>query len=76
MVVEVKGRKLESVVHAITHGNCGKIIEFDPQRYEAPGADEPVIERVEIFTGEKGSEESPGDASQIEKQIMDETQPD
>ena len=57
MVVEVKGRNLDPVVHAIAHGSCGRITEFHPRRHEKPAGDDPIIESVEIVDGHNQKEE-------------------
>lgn len=57
MVVEVRGRNLDPVVHALAHGTCGRITEFHPRRHTKPGENEPFIESIEIVVAGRSSEE-------------------
>ena len=53
MIVEVTGRNLEPVVHAISYGNCGCIREFHPKLYDRPAPGEPVIETIHITAADE-----------------------
>lgn len=48
MLVEVRGDHLSTVVHAISYGNCERIIEFHSKLFDRPAANEAVINSVTI----------------------------
>lgn len=55
MIVEVTGRNLGPIVHAINFGNCERIREFHPKLYAPPVQGEPLIEKIQITAAdEKG----------------------
>jgi hypothetical protein len=51
MAVIVTGRNLGPMVHAINKHRCTAITEYDPQAFEHPPGDAPVIERIEVQAG-------------------------
>jgi len=55
MVVEVTGKNLEPVVHAISYGNCARIHEFHRNHYDSPPQGDPLIEKIVIVAGENPS---------------------
>jgi hypothetical protein len=53
MIVEVTGWNLESVVHAISFGNCERLTEYNSKLYDAPAQGEPLIEKINIVTADE-----------------------
>ena len=53
MAVEVKGRNLKEVRHAIQQGRCEFIQEYHKNEFQPPRKGEPVIESIHFITGEK-----------------------
>jgi hypothetical protein len=54
MVVQVTGRNLWPVVHAINLGNCALMREYHPKLYSRPPAgDEPFIEKIHIIAADE-----------------------
>lgn len=57
MMVLVRGRNLQKVVHAIENGMADYIQEYDPERWPKPDADAPLIESVLIkVTGDASAD--------------------
>lgn len=55
MTVEVTGKALAPIVHAIDAGDCKRIYEFHPRLYDPPSPGEPLIETIRILS-EEGEE--------------------
>ena len=53
MLVEVTGRNLAPVVHAISFGTCERIREFHPKLYDPPGISEPLIQAIAITAADE-----------------------
>ena len=53
MVVRVSGQYLGPIVHAINAELCEFIHEYHVKLYDAPAKGTPVIEKIEIITGER-----------------------
>jgi hypothetical protein len=53
MIVEVTGRNLGPVVHAINFGNCERIREYHPRLYDPPAQGEPFIEKIHITAADE-----------------------
>ena len=53
MVVEVRGRNLQSVIAALADRRCDFIQEFDAREFNQPQPDVPLIESITITTGQK-----------------------
>lgn len=53
MIVEVFGRHLAPVVHAISYGNCERIREFSAKLYDAPAMDEPFIDTIRVTAADE-----------------------
>ncbi len=58
MVVEVIGRNLAPVVHAISFSNCGSICEFHKKHYDPPAGHEPFIESITVVAAAPPSKAS------------------
>ncbi|WP_263377236.1 hypothetical protein [Granulicella aggregans] len=48
MVVEVTGRNLWPIVHAIDYGRCKHIREFHKDLYDPPAKDAPIVESIKV----------------------------
>lgn len=48
MMVEIRGRNLQSVARSLVKRECAGLYEFNPERFTPPAPDAPVIERMEI----------------------------
>lgn len=48
MVVEVTGKNLGPIVHAISFRNCDRVREFHRKLYDPPIAGEPIVEMIKI----------------------------
>jgi hypothetical protein len=59
MAVEVTGRHLAPVVHAISYGNCGCIREHHKKLYDSPAPDAPVIESISIVAATQPAADVP-----------------
>ena len=53
MSVEVTGRNLASVVHAISFRSCERIREFHTKFHDQPAKDQPVIESIKVTAAVK-----------------------
>lgn len=53
MIVEVTGRNLEPVIHAIGLGNCERIREHHAKLYDPPVDGEPFIEKITITAADE-----------------------
>jgi len=53
MIVEVTGRNLGPIVHAVNFGNCERIREYHPKLYDPPAQGEPLIEKIHITTADE-----------------------
>ena len=53
MIVEVTGRNLETVVHAIGLGKCNCFREYHPKLYDRPAEGEPFIEKITITAADE-----------------------
>jgi hypothetical protein len=51
MVVEITGRNLYEVMHAIKYRRCDHIRPFDKQRHDLPAEGQPFIATITISTG-------------------------
>lgn len=60
MAVEVTGKHLAPVVHAISFGNCGCIREYHKKLYGSPAPkNEPVIESITIVAAAHQAADTP-----------------
>lgn len=48
MIVEVTGRNLGPIVHALNFGTCERMREYHPKLYDPPVRGEPFIEKIQI----------------------------
>ena len=53
MIVEVTGRNLEPVVHAIGMGKCERIREYHAKLHDRPAEGEPLIEKISITAADE-----------------------
>ena len=53
MIVEVTGRNLGPIVHAISSSKCERIREYHAKLYDPPGSGEPVIEKIVVTTADE-----------------------
>jgi hypothetical protein len=53
MIVEVTGRNLGPIAHAIGYGSCERIREYHAKLYDPPVPGEPVIEKIAITTADE-----------------------
>jgi hypothetical protein len=51
MVVEITGRNLYEVMHAIKYRQCDHIRPFNPKRHDLPVAGQSLITEINIHTG-------------------------
>jgi hypothetical protein len=56
MLVEVTGKDLGAVVHAISYRNCERITEFHRKLHDQPEPNEPIIEGIKITAAIGGSQ--------------------
>ena len=62
MAVNVKGKYLDAVVHAIEHGSCVRISEYHPRKFDRPAPDAPFIESIEVVAAERAATAEDKDA--------------
>lgn len=56
MVVNVTGKNLAPVIHAIAQNQCAGIAEFHPSRHDRPAEGEPVVEGIEVVASSDNGE--------------------
>lgn len=59
MVVEIIGRNLYPVIHAIKYRMCDHIRQFNPQLHDQPADDQPIITEINIHTANNLSDPEP-----------------
>lgn len=53
MAAEIRGKHLNAIRLAVQNGRCSFLQEFDEATFLPPGSDEPVVESIRFFTGQK-----------------------